>query len=39
MHLNKGFTFIQDGEPSYFAITIQNYLKEKFNRPFVKNTD
>ena len=39
MNPNKDFTFVQDSAPSHRANQVQNFLKQKLQSRFVKNTD
>ena len=36
---NKDFTFAQDSAPSHCANQVQNFLKQKLESRFAKNTD
>ena len=39
MYPNKNFTFVQGSAPSHRANQVQNFLKQKLQSRFVKNTD
>ena len=39
MYLNKDSTFAQDSAPSHRVNQVQNFLTQKLNSRFVKNTD
>ena len=36
---NSTWTFIQDSAPSHRANIVQNFLKEKFGKRFIKHTE